>query len=169
MTGRASVTKTVSKPRPHARAVRQERTGWRDEKISNRHRQWGFNCPAVDLDFLMVEYNLGKPVALVEYKHEGAAPPNLRHATYRALVELANLASLPFYIAFYNNEAWWFKIIPVNDRAKELYKPNQGMSELEYVASMYALRRQVVEQEVMANLNTARPPGQDTIETEPDF
>lgn len=31
----------------------QERTGWRDEEISARHRIWGVNCPAVDLDFLM--------------------------------------------------------------------------------------------------------------------
>ena len=49
--------------------VRQERTNWRDQELSARHRTWGFNCPAVDLDFLMVEYNIGKPVGLIEYKH----------------------------------------------------------------------------------------------------
>lgn len=46
-----------------------ERSGWRDMELSGRHRIWGFNCPAVDLDFLMVEYNLGIAIAVVEYKH----------------------------------------------------------------------------------------------------
>ena len=65
--------------------VRAERTGWRDQALSDRHREWGFNCPSVDLDFLMVEYNIGLPVALVEYKNERAWMPDFRHATYRAL------------------------------------------------------------------------------------
>ena len=47
--------------------VRQERTGWRDEALSKRHRDWGWDCPAIDIDFLMIEYDKGKSVALVEY------------------------------------------------------------------------------------------------------
>ena len=34
--------------------VRPERTGWRDEKLSQRHRMWGWDCPAVDIDFLLL-------------------------------------------------------------------------------------------------------------------
>jgi hypothetical protein len=48
--------------------VRRERTEWRDLELSKRHREWGLNCPAVDIDFLMVEYYYGKPVALIDYK-----------------------------------------------------------------------------------------------------
>lgn len=39
------------------KAVAEERNGWRDERISKRHRQWGRDCPAVDIDFLMLEYD----------------------------------------------------------------------------------------------------------------
>ena len=35
--------------------VRKERTGWRDEEISRRHRLWGVSCAATDIDFLLVE------------------------------------------------------------------------------------------------------------------
>lgn len=136
---------------------RPERTGWRDEKISARHRMWGFNCPAVDLDFLMVEYNLGKPVGLVEYKHEGAAMPSILHPTYRAITELANLASLPFIIAFYNNIEWWFKVTPVNDRAKTLFAEQSEFTEREFVSTLYDLRNLVVEIEVLQRLNDTKP------------
>ena len=86
--------------------VRAERTEWRDLDLSKRHRAWGFNCPAVDLDFLMVEYNLGKAVAIVEYKHFRARWPNLQHPTYRALADLADnynglAGGLPFFVVFY--------------------------------------------------------------------
>lgn len=37
-----------------------ERTGWRDENLSRRHREWGFHCPAVDLGFLLIEYDTGE-------------------------------------------------------------------------------------------------------------
>jgi hypothetical protein len=43
---------------------------WRDEAISQRHRLWGFNCPAVDIDFLMIEYDQGKPAACVSRLYE---------------------------------------------------------------------------------------------------
>ncbi len=45
----------MTPPIPDNTSVRQERTGWRDEKISQRHREWGYNCPAVDLDFEVVD------------------------------------------------------------------------------------------------------------------
>ena len=54
--------------------TRQERTGWRDEGISRRHRTWGVALTAVDLDFMLVEYTDGKATALIEYKSEHAAP-----------------------------------------------------------------------------------------------
>ena len=52
----------------------KERTGWRDQALSERHRAWGWDCPALDMDFVMIEYDNGKATALVEYKHEQAAP-----------------------------------------------------------------------------------------------
>ena len=127
--------------------VRNERTGWRDEDISRRHRHWGFNCPAVDLDFLVAEYNIGMPVALVEYKHNRARLPNLKHATYRALTELCDGYRddpLPFIVAFYWPEMWAFRATPVNDAARRAFRPDEMLSEYEYVRRLYRLRHLVL-------------------------
>ena len=139
--------------------VRQERTGWRDQGISERHRQWGFNCPAVDLDFLMVEYNKGIPVGLVEYKHFKAMQPNLKHATYRALVALAEASGLPFVIAFYWPDTWAFRVYPINDTAKRHFKSEyEDMSEMQFVTRLYKIRYLAVGQELTGKLNTILPP-----------
>jgi hypothetical protein len=137
-----------------------ERSGWRDEAISRRHRDWGFNCPAVDLDFLVVEYNLALPVALVEYKHHRARMPNLDHPSYQALLALADGFSpvLPFLIVFYWPETWAFRVHPVNDEARLTYHDAVGLSERRYVESLYHLRRLKVEQVVLDRLHTELPP-----------
>lgn len=134
-----------------------ERTGWRDQQISERHRIWGFNCPAVDLDFLMVEYNLGAPVALVEYKDRRARKPDLNHATYRAINQLANIAELPFLIAFYWPECWAFRVSPVNARAKLVYRGDILLTERRFVKSLYHLRGLKIEEQVYRQLNTSLP------------
>jgi hypothetical protein len=136
-----------------------ERTGWRDEAISGRHRQWGFNCPAVDLDFLVVEYNLGLPVGLVEYKHVNARMPNPEHPTYRALRDLAdNYAEgpLPFMLVFYQPDVWSFRVYPLNDVSRTFYSlapEYDGVSihltERRYVKSLYHMRQLKVDERVL--------------------
>lgn len=128
---------------------RAERTGWRDSALSERHGHWGFNCPAVDLDFVMMEYNHGKPSALVEYKHKSAKKPDLTHATYRALVDLADNygpGPLPCFVAIYDPEDWSFIVIPLNGRAKQHYKhcENERLSERRFVRSLHLLRKSVL-------------------------
>lgn len=125
---------------------RTERTGWRDQELSERHGCWGFNCPAVDLDFVMMEYNYGKPSALVEYKHKNAQEPKLNHATYRALTALAdgyNLGPLPCFIAFYDPSDWRFRVIPLNEAASAHYAhcANNWISEKRFVKSLHLLRK----------------------------
>lgn len=129
-----------------------------DEALSRRHREWGFNCPAVDLDFLMVEYNLGKPVALVEYKEHRAQRVDLRHPTYRALIELADMAGLPFILAFYWPDTWAFYVMPVNEHAVRVYKRSVGLSERRFVSSLYYIRGLVIEQAVLSKLGEVGPP-----------
>lgn len=127
--------------------VRQERTNWRCQEISARHRVWGFNCPAVDLDFLAVEYNLGKPVALVEYKHYSAAKPVYKHPTYAALAALANGYSegaLPFLLTFYWPESWTFEVHPLNRAAAQWFEVAGILSERDYVRALYAIRRKTL-------------------------
>ena len=145
--------------------VRQERTGWRDSEISLRHRQWGYNCPAVDLDFVMAEYNYGKPVAIVEYKHCMAQEPEVNHPTYRALTALADGyigGALPFFIAFYYPPEWYFRIIPVNATASAYYGRVQDeyLTEQRFVKSLYVLRKRILtreDEEAISALNNVIP------------
>lgn len=137
--------------------VRQERSGWRDLSLSDRHRKWGYDCPAVDIDFLMVEFNQGRPAALVEYKHQRAMIPNLNSPTYRALQVMADAANVPMLLVFYNNGPWWFRVTPVNDIARKSYSPNQIMSEREYVVSLYKLRNITPSVFTLRSLETWKP------------
>jgi len=128
--------------------VRQERTGFRDEAISKRHRDWGFNCPAVDLDFLVVEYNLGKPVGLIEYKHHMARMPNHKHPTYRALRDLADSSDLPFLLAFYWPDIWAFRVHPGNVKAAEQFTCGEILTERQYVTRLYQMRKLVLDKKL---------------------
>ena len=134
-----------------------ERTGWRDKDLSLRHREWGFNCPMADVDFVAVEYNLGKPVALVEYKHRGAKTPDFAHATYRAIRILADNSGIPFFVAFYNKRPWMFRVYPVNDYACQLFEHGQGFSEYDFVSKLYQLRHIVVDEDVLADCSRVSP------------
>lgn len=130
------------KPPPYGPdGIRRDQTGWRDEAISQRHRAWGVNCPAVDLDLVLVEFNLGLPVALVEYKHSTTPEPNLLHPSYRALRVLAERASLPFFVAHYWPKFWAFRVHPVNKLAAEHFTDGVQLSEREFVRRLYRLRR----------------------------
>ena len=131
---------------------RTERTGWRDSELSRRHGCWGFNCPAVDLDFVMMEFNHGKPCALVEYKHVMARPVDTNHATYRALVCLADgyrYGPLPCFIARYNPADWSFVVTPLNDMARKHYSHCLGvaLTEQRFVRSLHLLRKAVLSAE----------------------
>lgn len=143
---------------------RKERSGWRDASLSERHGHWGFNCPAVDLDFVMMEYNHGLPCALVEYKHWRARKPDTNHATYKALVALADGykdGPLPCFIAIYEAETWAFFVIPLNEPARKHYAHCEGewLTEQRFVRSLHLLRKATLDAEDVAaigRLNTAQ-------------
>jgi len=120
--------------------VRQERTGWRDESLSARHRQWGWDCPAFDIDFIMIEYNNSKVVALVEYKNEFAKPVDLRHPTMRALADLGDRAKVPIFVARYSSDFSTWVIEGVNGHAQSFWPVAKSISEYEWVTFLYSLR-----------------------------
>lgn len=120
--------------------VSEERSGWRDERISRRHREWGLNCPAVDIDFLMVEYDKAKAVGVVEYKHEDALPLRLAHPNVQAIRDLADRAVVPALIVRYANDFSWWYPTPVNDLAKQLCPEPRSMSEEEWIRLVYRCR-----------------------------
>ncbi len=136
-----------------------ERTGWRDQELSRRHRRWGFACPAVDLDFVLVEFGPGMPVALVEYKHFSARRVDLEHPTYRALRALADREpAIPFLIARYWPGSWAFAVQSANPTAEQLFGREHRFSESEFVAALYALRAVTIQEQVLRHLNNERPP-----------
>lgn len=137
--------------------VRQERTGWRDDSLSLRHRQWGYDCPGVDLDFPMIEFATGMPVALIEYKARGARIPDLKSPTYSALRVLANNSNVPFLVVFYDASTWVFRVIPANPRGLELLNHSTLMSEREYVDWLYRLRRLTAPPALLNQLSIYKP------------
>ena len=145
-------------------AVREERSGWRDESISKRHREWGFNCPGVDLDFLMVEYNHGLPIAVVEYKHWKARSVNMKHPTYQALRRLCDnyrsddVDGLAFLIARYWPESWSFRIRPANSIATRWFCENEPMTEQQFVMRLYKMRDLACRESTKRHLKDKMPP-----------
>jgi len=135
--------------------VRKERTGWRDQSLSERHRQWGWDCPAVDLDFLFLEYDRGKATALIEYKNEHAKPQMAAHPTYQALIDLGTRANIPVFAVRYADDFAWFLVVPLNQNAKDSLSNRQQMTEREYVAFLYTLRGYSVPSDVLDGLGVA--------------
>ncbi len=134
--------------------VRPERTGWRDEALSRRHRRWGWDCPAADLDFLFMEYDRGKAVAIVEYKNEHAAPQYACHPTYQAMIDLGNKAGLPVFACRYSDDFTKWKAVPLNDKAREFLSERKTLTEQEWVRLLYSIRGYDVPQEVLDNIHT---------------
>jgi len=130
--------------------VREERTGWRDLALSQRHRRWGWDCPAVDLDFLFLEYDKGKAVALVEYKHEKAAPQYPTHPTYQAMIDLGTRAGIPVFACRYANDFSTFTAVPLNEIARNHLAGKTLMTEKEWVTFLYRLRGYNVPDELFA-------------------
>lgn len=136
-----------------------EKHGFRDEELSRRHREYGFDCPAVDLDFVLIEYSHGLPVAIVEYKHwraYGKIP--IHHQSYKALSILATNSDIPFIIAYYWPENWSYIAQPINERAKRILRHERVASEHQWVNFLYLLRGEELPFEIAKILFRKRPP-----------
>ena len=131
--------------------VREERTGWRDEALSRRHREWGWDCPMLDIDFLVVEYDSGKAIALIEYKHEMSPEQRSSHPSYQALIDLGNKAGMPVFAVRYAEDFSWWRIVPLNSEARGVTEVTT-LTEREYVALLYKLRGRFIPLEVLERL-----------------
>lgn len=118
-----------------------------------RHREFGDDCPMVDIDFLAVEYDRATPMALIEYKHEFAAPVRLRpfrdmSPSVKALVVLANRAQVPAFVVRYKDDFAKYKVSALNRRAADFIEADPlydgahvaVMTEVGYVEFLYRLR-----------------------------
>jgi len=128
----------------------EERTGFRDQALSERHRTWGFDCPCVDIDFLLLEFDRAETAATVDYKHY-QAEVNLASASIKAMAKLRNsdCEQIPCFIARYWPETWAFRVTPVNVPAISICinHPNcrstdgvLDLSEYEWVNLLYSIR-----------------------------
>ena len=119
-----------------------ERTGWRDEALSARHRTWGFHIPMFDVDFLCVEYSKRKPVALIEYKHERGWLVSRGNANMDVLISLGDnhTPALPVFTVQYSSNLDHYTIIAMNSVAEGLVRVQTVMNELQYVEFLYVLR-----------------------------
>ena len=120
--------------------VSKERTGWRDHALSERHRSWGWDCPAIDMDFMMLEYDKGKATALVEYKNECAKIQHSGHPSYQALIDVGNKAELPVFACRYATDFSWWRVVPLNAHARKYVPEKTQMTEWEWVTVLYKTR-----------------------------
>ena len=132
--------------------VAQERTGWRDEEISRRHREWGYDCPAVDLDFVLIEFDQCKACALVDYKHQQCTQPPTS-ASLAAISDLASRAEIPAFACWYADDFSWFWPVPLNKYAEKwVSKPfEEKLSERQWVEMLYAMRGRPAPEDVKLN------------------
>lgn len=138
------------------RQVKPELTGERDLALNNRHRLWGFDCPAVDIDLLMVEYDHASAVAIVEYKRESASVPGHNTATMTALRRLADKGGVPFYVARYSPGFGRWEARAGNANAKATLGGNYGLvgDEEWWVRFLYRLRGRDIPPSVLDFLRT---------------
>lgn len=159
--------------RSSRRTSRENRMKY-DRMLSERHQDfWGDDCPAVDLDFLMCEYNHGVSVAIVDYKWFGVDIAKTNSKTFQTLSELygPDHNQLPFFIARYWPDTWAFRLIAVNDAAKGAVRRISSnrldpaiqipLTEQQYVTFLYRLRKEALDardRRYVDRLNTDYPP-----------
>jgi hypothetical protein len=94
----------------------------------------------VDLDFVLVEYDHAQVMALVEYKHENAAPQRPSHPSYRALADLGSRATIPVFAVRYAGDFTWWRVTPLNLAAHLYVKEPTTLNERQWVRLLYRIR-----------------------------
>lgn len=120
--------------------VKAERTKWRDLHLSERHRKWGLAVPAIDLDFILLEYDRGRPSAIIEYKSEHSPAQFPSHPSYLALGYLGEKALVPVFAVRYAQDFSWWKVTALNNVAKRLTPNKTKIDEREFVTWLYNIR-----------------------------
>lgn len=126
-----------------SRRMHGERTGWRDAKLSERHRRWGCNVPATDIDFLLAEYDRCEPKALVEYKHERAFPVPVASPGLQAVSNLADRAEVPAFVVRYADDLSQYRVRALSSHATDIISTPETMSEAEYIDFLHVLRGRI--------------------------
>jgi hypothetical protein len=117
----------------------EERTGFRDEWISQWHRRRlpGF-ATLTDIDQVWVECDGIEPVAFVDFKK--MRPRKMESGSLNMQARAADRCGVPFFVVFYN-EIPEFVVRPSNARAGLLLRGDTDMNEREFIEFEYELRR----------------------------
>lgn len=132
-----------------------ERTHKRNLHYNNRHRLWGYNLTAMDVDFMEYDSKTGKPLALIESKFGLVKEVDLNEPAFDALCMLAREEIPVFCLIYYpldkagqlvdadrpgsDVESIQFVVAPVNGKAKEYVSSRKRMTEAEWVAILNQL------------------------------
>lgn len=128
--------------RTHVNNVPVERSRFRDEWISQWHRSLGYGFPAVDVDFLLIEYDRRIPIALIDYKARAPKDSDIDQtsANIQAICWMADASGLSFWWTYYRAESKQFYPRPMNELARGLIKRERWMDEDEYTRFLKHLR-----------------------------
>lgn len=120
-------------------------TGWRDGLLNVRHTYWGHEAPAVGMQFPMIEYDKGDPLAVISYQRRGEQLPSGREVsrTYEAFGRLHRETGeqLPFFTVQYDVRNWSYRVFSHNESARQFL--DQGwtkMTEQQFARNLYRLR-----------------------------
>lgn len=122
-------------------ATKPEFLGFRDEEISAWHRSLGFDLPATDIDFLLIEYDKALPKALIEYKHQNSKKIPVHGANIRATSALATRAKIPFFVVRYSQDFTSFGVIPLNSYARLFVPGRELMGKESFIKLLERLRK----------------------------
>lgn len=125
-----------------------------DADVMARHRQWGVNVPAVDVDGVLVEYDMGVPCALIELKHEQAKPVRVSDPNIVALTTLASARSyeIPMYVTRFRRDPWEFSVSPFNPSAERFLQGSRRFDERGYVHFLHAVRGRQASDEMLRRI-----------------
>ena len=118
----------------------EEIYGYRDWELSQRHRNWGCDCPMQDADMIVWEYASRRVKAIVEYKHERVDRRGLESSLAADVLRDAAGGRYPAWITVYDRVRWVFRITPVNELAQELFADKKWYTERQYVELLHRLR-----------------------------
>ena len=121
-----------------------ERTGWRDEEYSRRHRLYGKQLSMVDVDHFWFEFDNTNPVAGVECKEANAKEVTLQTYSIRCLINICDRLEIPAIFLRYHKESEaefiYDAVVPLNTFAKNHFSRTSNMSEVEFVKLLYKIR-----------------------------
>lgn len=142
--------------------MRKIDSGWRDAGLTAWHESRGIGCPAPGMTFVMVEYDRGEPVGIVNYIRRGEALPRGEDVV-RAYAGFGELSGpngpLPFLTAVYDPYNWAKTLYAHNPAARALMPYDQKMnqvSEYDFAAILYRMRGRYIADELdrSVQLNT---------------